>query len=114
MQPVLIEGQWRPSSSPAASFNAMNPATGQPLDDTYPVSGYPEIERALVAAQGAVEALRGALAEGDDEVRLAAAWGLASLVDAKSTEVYRDPTTSGGKNLMREVPEVLVLRRDRE
>jgi alpha-ketoglutaric semialdehyde dehydrogenase len=59
MQPVLIEGQWRPSSSPAGSFRAMNPTTGQPLDDAYPVSGYAEIERALVAAQGAVEALRG-------------------------------------------------------
>jgi NADP-dependent aldehyde dehydrogenase len=59
MQPVLIEGQWRPSSSPAGSFKAMNPSTGQSLDDSYPVSGYPEIERALVAAQEAVEALRG-------------------------------------------------------
>jgi HEAT repeat protein len=39
-----------------------------------------------VGGDGAAEALRGALDEGDDEVRLAAAWGLASLADAKSTD----------------------------
>ena len=39
-----------------------------------------------VGGAAAVEAIRGALAEGDDEVRLAAAWGLATLGDAKSTD----------------------------
>jgi alpha-ketoglutaric semialdehyde dehydrogenase len=58
-QPVLIEGQWRPSSSPEGSFSAMNPTAGQPMDDAYPVSSYAEIERALLAAQGVIEELRG-------------------------------------------------------
>lgn len=53
--PVLIAGQWRAAQS-AGSFHAENPATGQPLPEEYPVSGWPDCDAALgAAAQAAVE-----------------------------------------------------------
>ena len=57
-QPILIDGAWQPAQAPAGSFTAMNPATGKPLPERYPVSTFADLDRALRAAQEAVAELR--------------------------------------------------------
>lgn len=55
--PVLIGGAWRPAKS-SKSFHAVNPATGEPLPGTYPVSGWEDCDAALSAAAEAAKELR--------------------------------------------------------
>ncbi len=55
--PVLIGGRWRPAQA-TASFHALNPRTGEPLADEYPVSGWPDADEALRAAAQAAADLR--------------------------------------------------------
>ena len=55
--PVLIGGAWRPAKA-AKSFHAVNPATGEPLPGTYPVSGWDDCDAALSAAAEAASELR--------------------------------------------------------
>ena len=66
LQPTLTAGTWRasldtpdgdPTSAPAGVFRSTNPASGATLADSYPISPWREVETALLAAQGAVEAL---------------------------------------------------------
>ncbi|HVU89073.1 MAG TPA: aldehyde dehydrogenase (NADP(+)) [Pirellulales bacterium] len=57
VQPILIAGKWETVPT-SATFQADNPATGQPLPDVYPVSGWQDCERALAAAASAATALR--------------------------------------------------------
>lgn len=45
-KPVLIGGQFREACY-RETFQAYNPATGEALPDTYPVSDWPDLERAL-------------------------------------------------------------------
>ena len=54
---VLIGGQWRPSKA-ASTFYAVNPATGERLEGTYPVSSWDDCEAALSAAATAASELR--------------------------------------------------------
>jgi NADP-dependent aldehyde dehydrogenase len=61
-QPVLIDGQWRASAA-AAAFQAENPATREPLADTFPVSSWADVDAALNAAVRAADALRAAPGE---------------------------------------------------
>jgi NADP-dependent aldehyde dehydrogenase len=49
IQPVLIDGAWRPSTG-TRTFQSVNPMTQSPLADLYPVSPWPEIELAVNAA----------------------------------------------------------------
>ncbi len=56
-QPVLIDGQWRASRA-ASSFHAVNPATGERLPDSYPMSGWEDCDAALEAAARAADELR--------------------------------------------------------
>lgn len=55
--PVLIAGKWRPAMA-SKTFQAVNPATGEPLPDTYPVSVWEDCDAALTAAAGAARELR--------------------------------------------------------
>ncbi|MEM8945732.1 MAG: aldehyde dehydrogenase (NADP(+)) [Planctomycetota bacterium] len=57
-QPVLVAGRWQDSDC-SSTFHATNPNTGQPLDDSYPVSTWGECERALNAAAEAFAVMRG-------------------------------------------------------
>lgn len=54
---VLIGGQWIDSTG-TDTFQAVNPATTEPLPDLFPVSPWPEIESAIVAASKAAEIVR--------------------------------------------------------
>jgi len=56
--PVLIDGQWRPSTG-QQFFQAVNPRTTEPLPEQYPVSPWSEVEDALHAAERAAQAVRG-------------------------------------------------------
>jgi NADP-dependent aldehyde dehydrogenase len=56
--PGLIAGIWRQARDPVDTFTAVNPATEAALPDTYPVSGWAEVEEALLASRAAVDALR--------------------------------------------------------
>ena len=62
VQPVLVSGQWRESAG-TQTFQAVNPATTEPLSEVYPVSPWPEIEEAVLAAAAASRQLRGTSGE---------------------------------------------------
>src|SRR5665213_3847892 len=53
-QPVLINGQWKPSSG-KKFFGAVNPRTTELLPEQYPVSPWSEVESVLQAAAKAAE-----------------------------------------------------------
>jgi alpha-ketoglutaric semialdehyde dehydrogenase len=57
-QPVLIDGQWRPSTG-QKTFQAVNPSTTKPLPELYPVSPWSEVETVIEAASRASMAVRG-------------------------------------------------------
>ncbi|MEM1441332.1 MAG: aldehyde dehydrogenase (NADP(+)) [Verrucomicrobiota bacterium] len=57
IQPVLIDGEWRESSS-VGSFSSENPATKEALPEVYPVSSWEDCDAALEAATGAFEEMR--------------------------------------------------------
>ncbi len=57
-QPVLIDGQWT-SSIGGETFSAVNPATRQFLPESFPVSPWAEVERAIDAADRAFQAVLG-------------------------------------------------------
>ncbi len=58
VQPVLIDGDWRESAGDD-TFQAVNPATKQPLTDEFPVSPWSEVEEVLQAADVAFATVRG-------------------------------------------------------
>lgn len=55
---VLINGEWI-SSTGTQSFQAVNPATEQPIEGEYPVSPWAEVDAALDAAADASRQMRG-------------------------------------------------------
>jgi NADP-dependent aldehyde dehydrogenase len=57
LQPILIDGRWRPARA-AATFRAQNPATREPLPDEYPTSAWEDCDEALAAADRAFAVLR--------------------------------------------------------
>lgn len=63
-EPIWVEGNWRSADS-RSTFQAIDPATRIPLDATYPVSSWTDLDRALDAAADAYETLR----DGDPEQR---------------------------------------------
>lgn len=54
---ILVAGKWRPSSG-SQTFQSINPATGQPLPYSFPVSNWDDCEQVLAAAADAAEQLR--------------------------------------------------------
>lgn len=57
-QPVLINGEWIASNA-SKTFQAVNPATREPLAEEYPVSDWGEVERAIKASAAAFRSTRG-------------------------------------------------------
>lgn len=57
VEQILIEGKWVPAEE-EATFQAVNPATGDPLGMNFPISGWADCDRALTAAADAAIALR--------------------------------------------------------
>lgn len=57
-QQILINGSWTDSTS-TATFQAVNPATKQPIDGDFPVSPWDEVETAVQAAANASRLMRG-------------------------------------------------------
>jgi NADP-dependent aldehyde dehydrogenase len=55
--PVLIDGKWRASKS-TRTFYAVNPSTGERLQEIYPVSAWDDCDAALSAASRAADVLR--------------------------------------------------------
>ena len=55
---VLINGEWRASSG-TKTFNAVNPATCEPIAGDYPVSPWEEVEQAIAASAAASREMRG-------------------------------------------------------
>lgn len=54
---VLIAGSWQPSLDAAESFSALNPATGETLEEKFPISGIKDVEAACQAGHEAATAL---------------------------------------------------------
>lgn len=57
IQPILINGQWRPADA-VSTFRAENPATCEELPDESPVSSWQDCEAALEAAADAFDAMQ--------------------------------------------------------
>lgn len=57
LQPVLIAGEWGSGKS-SGSFQSLNPTTRQPLADSYPISSWQDLDRALQAASDCADTLR--------------------------------------------------------
>ncbi len=57
-QPVLIDGRWTDSIG-GETFSAVNPNTRQSLPESFPLSPWPEVERAIDAADRAFQAVLG-------------------------------------------------------
>lgn len=55
---VLIAGEWIDSAG-STTFQALNPATEQPIDGEYPVSPWDEVEKAIQSAAAASREMRG-------------------------------------------------------
>jgi alpha-ketoglutaric semialdehyde dehydrogenase len=60
--PILIDGNWQDADA-ADTFRAENPATGEPLPTTFPVSRWTDCELALNAATAAAVELRNIIPE---------------------------------------------------
>ena len=60
--PVWIAGEWRQSRS-TGSFRAENPALGEPLPESYPISSWDDALEALEAGAAAAEILEAASGE---------------------------------------------------
>ncbi len=57
-QRVLIDGTWR-NSTGTETFQAVNPATREPISDSYPVSPWEEVAQAVEASAEAFREMRG-------------------------------------------------------
>ena len=57
VEQVLIDGKWVPAEE-EATFQAVNPATGDTLAMNFPISGWSDCDRALTAAADAATTLR--------------------------------------------------------
>ena len=49
IEPVLVDGQWRAAQAPQGSFQAEDPARGEKIGPTFPISSAADIEAALAA-----------------------------------------------------------------
>ena len=58
LHPILVAGAWRAAVNPASTFSAVNPATGETLPGTYPVSSQADVDAILAAASEAAPQLR--------------------------------------------------------
>jgi alpha-ketoglutaric semialdehyde dehydrogenase len=58
LEPVLIAGEWRQPANPTGSFKAIDPSSGKPLPESYPMSSIDDVIAAFRAADEAVLALR--------------------------------------------------------
>ena len=56
-EPILVGGEWRPAAA-IDTYRAIDPSTGQPRDDLWPVSGWSDVDEALDAATQAADELR--------------------------------------------------------
>ncbi len=54
--PVLIGGEWRPADA-SGTFNAIDPSTGEPLGEAYPVSTRGDVDAVVEAGAEAADAL---------------------------------------------------------
>lgn len=57
---VLVAGGWREARLPAGSFRPVDPASGEPLPEEFPISSWPDVEEALQAGAEAADGLLGA------------------------------------------------------
>ena len=57
LQPILIDGRWC-QADVAGTFRAENPATREPLADSYPVSSWRDCDAVLEATVAAADRLR--------------------------------------------------------
>jgi NADP-dependent aldehyde dehydrogenase len=55
---VLVDGTWAPSAG-QETFQAIDPGAGRPIPESYPVSPWGEVERAVQAASAAAWRVRG-------------------------------------------------------
>ena len=100
LEPVLIAGEWRQPVNPSGSFKAIDPSTGKPMPESYPVSSIDDVTAAFRAAEEAVVALRtisvDAIARFLDDYAARIEAAADALVDraARETGLPREPRLS--------------------
>ena len=100
LEPVLIAGEWRQPINPSGSFKAIDPSTGKPLPESYPVSSIDDVTAAFRAAEEAVVALRTVPADAiarfldDYAARIEAAADVLVERAARETGLPREPRLS--------------------
>lgn len=57
IHPVLVGGRWREARDPAGDFGPVDPSTGEPIPEIYPVSSWPDLAEALEAGAAAAAPL---------------------------------------------------------
>ena len=86
---ILINGQWRQADA-EREFSPMNPNTGEPLTDVYPVSTWSDVDQALTAAREAFAELqnisRGTIAKFLNDYASAIEENASSLVEMAHLE----------------------------
>jgi alpha-ketoglutaric semialdehyde dehydrogenase len=82
MEPVLIAAQWRPATA-VDSFRVVDPTTSQQRTAVWPVSGWSDVDAALVAAATAAADLRGQ----PDEPRAEFLARYATRLEARATDL---------------------------
>jgi NADP-dependent aldehyde dehydrogenase len=85
IHPVLVAGGWRPARAPLGSFRAVNPATGEEIEGSYPVSSPAEIEEAVREGSAAAAAM----ADLPPETIAAFLESYAAAVEARADELVR-------------------------
>jgi len=55
---ILINGTWQSPENPMGKFQATDPSKKKPIPETFPISSFNDIKKALDASMAAVEELR--------------------------------------------------------
>ena len=55
--PILVDGAWTEPVSATSGFQSHDPATGEVLPGAYPVIGWPDLERMVLASESAADEL---------------------------------------------------------
>lgn len=105
LEPVLLEGKWQAAAS-CGEFQALNPTTGELLEQRYPISDWSDCDRALTAAAAAAGLLQQSLPE--TVARFLEGYALA--IEAAATELAQLAATETGLPLAPRLKEVELPR----
>ena len=104
-QPILIAGEWTPSSE-AATFQASNPISGETSEDIFPISTWADCDAALDAAAEAAKELRHV--SGDELAKFL--YGYAAVIERRAGELVEVAHAETGLPVAPRLREVELVR----